>query len=92
MLSNLYYKLRTPTLFEPETTTIAFYIPKIPYSVAQVAQEYIIVRNLLKQRSKSPLNPVKLALNRIIKGCQMAIYNAALLISEIKDLKAINKC
>ena len=91
VLSHLYCKLRTPIFFKSKTTIAAFCIPKIPYIMAQVAQDQIVIKNLLKQRSKSPLNPAKLALKRMIKGYQMAIYNAVLLISEIKDLKTISE-
>ena len=58
--------------------------PKIPYTVAQLAQEYTIIKGLLKRRSKSPLSPTERALKRVVK------YNAALLASEIKDLRAIS--
>ena len=91
VLSHLYYKLRTFTLFKPETIITIFYIFKTPYIVAEVAQEYTTIKNLLKQRLRNLLSPMEQALKRVVKGCQITIYNAILLISEIKDLKIINE-
>ena len=90
VLSRLQLKLRTPTPPISETAIVARQTPKIPYTVAQLAQEYTIIKGLLKRRSKSPLSPTEQALKRVVKGCQMAIYNTALLASEIKDLRAIS--
>ena len=59
---------------------------KTPYTVAQLAQEYIMIKELLKRRSNSPSSLMKQALERVVKGCQMAMHNAALLASEIKGL------
>ena len=69
----------------------AFRTPKTPYTVAQVAQEYTTIENLLKQRSRSSPSPAEQALNRVVKACQMAMHNAALLASEIKGLKTISE-
>ena len=43
MLSHLYYKLRTPSPPESETTMATYHTPKTPYIVAQMIQEYINV-------------------------------------------------
>ena len=88
VLSRLQLKLRTPTPPASETAIAA--TPKTPYTVAQLAQEYTTIKGLLKRRSKSPLSPTERALKRVVKGCQMAIYNAALLAGEIKDLQAMS--
>ena len=52
VLSHLYHKLRTPTPPKPETTITVHYTPKTPYTVAQVNQKYITIKDLLKQRSE----------------------------------------
>jgi len=90
ILSRLQFKLRTSIPPALKTTIAAYQTPKIPYIVAQLAQKYITIKGLLKRRSKSPPNPTEQALKRIVKGYQMAIYNAALLASEIKNLRAIS--
>lgn len=87
VLSRLQLKLRTPT--PPPTSETVYQTPKTPYTVAQLAQEYTVIKGLLKQRSKSPPSPTDKALQRVVKGCRMAMHNAALLASEIKDLRAM---
>ena len=90
VLSRLQLKLQTPTPPASETAIAASQTPKTPYTVAQLAQEYTTIKGLLKRRSKSPLSPTERALKRVVKGCQMAMHNAALLASEIKDLRAMS--
>jgi hypothetical protein len=41
---------------------------------------------LLQRRSKSPPTPTKKALGELVKGCELAIYNANLLARENYDL------
>lgn len=90
VLSRLQLKLRTPTPPASETAIAVCQTPKTPYTVAQLAQEYTTIKGLLKRRSKSPSSPMKQALKRVVKGCQMAMHNAAFLASEIKDLRAMS--
>ena len=90
VLSRLQFKLRTPTPPISETATATRQTPKTPHTMAQLAQEYTTIKGLLKRRSKSPPSPTEQALKRVIKGCQMAMHNAALLASEIKDLRAMS--
>ena len=84
VLSRLQFKLRTFTPFASETAITACQTPRTPYTVAQLVQEYITIKGLLKRRSKSPPSPTERALKRVVKRCQMAMYNAALLANEIK--------
>jgi DnaJ-class molecular chaperone len=44
------------------------------------------VKKLLQRRSKSPLTPTKKALDELVKGCKLAIYNTNLLARENCDL------
>lgn len=90
VLSRLSHRLRTPTPPLINTTLPAFSTPKTPQTVAQVVQEYITIKDLLKRRSKSPPSPAEQALKRVVKGCQMAMHNATLLASEIKGLRAMS--
>ena len=90
VLSRLQFKLRTPTPPASETVIAARQTPKTPHTMAQITQEYTTIKESLKRRSKSPPSPTEQALKRIIKRCQMAMYNAALLANEIKDLRAMN--
>jgi hypothetical protein len=88
VLSRLRFKLRTPT--PPEAAMAARQTPKTPHNIAQVDQKYTTLKGLLNRSSKSPPNSIDRALGRVVKRCKIAIYNAALLASEIKDLRAIN--
>ena len=90
VLSRLQLKLRIPTPPASETAIAARQTSKTPYTVAQLAQEYTTIKGLLKRRSKSPPSPTERALKRVVKGCRMAMHNAALLASEIKDLRAMS--
>ncbi len=90
VLLRLQLKLRTPTPPASETAIAVCQTPKTPYTVAQLAQEYTTIKGLLKRRSKSPPSPTEQALKRVVKGCQMAMHNAAFLASEIKDLRAMS--
>ena len=90
VLSHLQFKLRTPTPPASETAIAACQTPKTSYTVAQLAQEYTTIKGLLKRRSKSPPSPMEQTLKRVVKGCQMAMHNTALLASEIKDLRVMS--
>ena len=49
------------------------------------------VKKLLKNGSRSPTSPSKRALDEFIKGCELAIYNASLLVNENCTLRAAIK-
>ena len=90
VLSRLQLKLRTLTSSASETAIAVCQTSKTPYTVAQLAQEYTTIKGLLKRRSKSPSSLTEQTLKQMIKECQMTMHNAALLISEIKDLQAMS--
>jgi len=92
VLSRLQLKLWTPTPSASEMAIAVCQTSKTPYTVAQLAQKYTTIKGLLKRRSKSPSSPTKQALKRVVKGCQMAMHNAAFLASKIKDLQAMSTC
>jgi hypothetical protein len=43
---------------------------------------------MLARRSYSPSSPSKHALDELIKGCELAIYNTAFTLKELNDLRA----
>jgi hypothetical protein len=87
VLSRLQLRLRTPT---PPAAITTRQTPKTPHNVAQLDQEYTMLKELLNRSSRSPPSSTDRALKRVIKGCQIAMHNAALLASEVKDLRAMN--
>jgi hypothetical protein len=46
---------------------------------------------MLSRRSQSPSSPSKRALDELIKGCELAIYNAVFTLKELNDLRAENQ-
>ena len=45
----------------------------------------------LQSHTKSPLSPTNQALNQLVKGCQVAMHNAALLANENTALRTANQ-
>jgi hypothetical protein len=50
-----------------------------PHTVCQIHRKASSVEKLLKNGSKSPSSPSKRAFDELVKGCELAMYNAALL-------------
>lgn len=59
-----------------------------PHTVCQIHRNASSVEKLLKNGSKSPSSPSKRAFDELVKGCELAMYNAALLAKENSDLRA----
>lgn len=89
VLDKLQLRLSTPT---PPASRGRDSIPSsqlcTPHTVYQVYQKASSVKKLLKNSSISPLTPSKQALNKFIKGCELAIYNTGLLAQENDDLRS----
>ena len=68
VLSRLQLKLRKPSPPASKTAITTCQTPKTPYTVAQLAQEYTTLKELLKRRSKSPPSPTDQALKPVVKG------------------------
>lgn len=58
---------------------------KTPYNVRQLTTH---VEELLQRRPQNRGSPVSLAINQLIKGCQMAMHSAALLADENTQLRS----
>jgi hypothetical protein len=59
-----------------------------PYTVRHVHRKCSSVKKMLQRRSKSPPTPTKKVLDELVKGCELAIYNASLLARENSDLRS----
>ena len=57
----------------------------------QLQRQATTIKNLIKRRSKSPPTPTGVALNKLVKGCELAMQSAVLLASENEKLRAANK-
>jgi len=62
-----------------------------PLNVVQLQRRATTIKRLLKQRSASPPTPTDMALNKLVKGCEMAMQSAVLLTSENQKLRAANQ-
>ena len=65
--------------------------PKTPRNLRQFQRQSRVVEQYLKRRTISPESPAKQALGQLIKGCHLAIHNAALLIDENAALRTANQ-
>jgi hypothetical protein len=59
-----------------------------PHNLRQLQKQAFSVKKLLKRRSQSPS---QMAIQQLIKGCEMAMHSAALLAKENRDLRAANE-
>jgi hypothetical protein len=50
-----------------------------------------MMRDLIDQWSKSPPSPLKLVVDQILKGYEIALHNTALVVKENADLRATNE-
>jgi hypothetical protein len=83
VLSQLNIQLRTPILLGSQLTNSVL---KIPYNLKQLKKQETTLKKLLRECIYSPPTPTKAVLGQIIKGCEMAMNNAALLVKENHDL------
>lgn len=91
VLSRLHISFRTPTP-PPARTTPSPYTAATPHDISQLQQQADILQQLLRERrTHSPSSPAKQALDQIIKGCQIAMHNAAILARENERLFNANE-
>ena len=91
VLSKLHTQLRTPT--PPLATVIEqeHWVPETPYDITQLERQTKAIKDYIRRRTRTPPSPTDLALNQLVKGCQMAMHNAVLLTDENKRLRAANE-
>ncbi|CEL10571.1 hypothetical protein ASPCAL13688 [Aspergillus calidoustus] len=59
-----------------------------PYTVHQLHKKVSSVKKMLARGRQTSFSPSKQALDELIKGCEMAIYNTAMTLKELNDLRA----
>ena len=91
VLLKLNIQLRTPTPPLPPTNIPDNLVPKTPYNIAKLEYQTKIIKDYLQHRMTSPLSPTDQALNQLVKGYQLAMYNAVLLAEENRQLRAANE-
>jgi hypothetical protein len=92
VLSKLNISLRTPTPSNSRPSSrSSVFTPKTPRTAIQLEKQAKALKDLLKQRSKSPPSPSKTMLDQIIKGHYLALHHTALLAKEASDLRSQNE-
>jgi hypothetical protein len=92
VLDKLNISLRTPSppSSRPSSRSSQF-TPKTPRTVAQLHKQAIMMKDLLDRRSKSPPSPLKLVVDRILKGHYISLHNLTLLAQENANLRIANE-
>jgi len=67
------------------------WVSETPHNILELQHQVTTIKALLKQHMQSSPSPTNAALDQLIKGCQLAINNAAILAKKNYDLQAINK-
>ncbi|CBF88708.1 hypothetical protein AN0826.2 [Aspergillus nidulans FGSC A4] len=90
VLSKLSIQACTPTPPGSRGSQASTFCPHTPANVDELLKQASLLRDFLKQRSKSPPSPSHNALNQLIKGCQIAMQKGILLEQENRALRAEN--
>jgi hypothetical protein len=67
------------------------WVAKTPHNINKVQLQTDLLKKYLKRGTQSPPLPTKIALNQLVKGCQLAMHSAVLLAHENKRLQQENK-
>jgi hypothetical protein len=62
-----------------------------PYTVRNLHKKVSSVKKMLGHSNQASLIPSIQALDELIKGCELAIYNSAMLLKKLHDLRAETK-
>jgi hypothetical protein len=84
---NIYILMPTPPPSRASQSTNSSWLAT-PYTLRQLHKQASSVKKLLNRRSESPS---QIAIQQLIKGCEMAMHSAALLAKENHDLRAANE-
>jgi hypothetical protein len=91
VLSLVYAQFKTPSpQLLPQTSPQAW-ISKTHQDIVQLKKQTELLKQHLERRSKSPITSTNLALDQLVKGCEMAMYSIVLLASENERLLAENR-
>jgi hypothetical protein len=92
VISKLDSQLRIPTpLGSRPGSQSSAWSPKTPANLKQLNRQASSIKELLKQRSQSPPTPTNRAIDQLLKGYQLSLHTNAILLHEIRDLRAKNE-
>src|SRR5450432_2211420 len=91
VLAKLNTQLRTLT--PPPATALnqGPWIPETPHNTTQLELQSKAIKDYIKRRTRSPPSPIDLALNQLVKGCEMAMNSAVLIVEENRQLRIENQ-
>ncbi|MDP1994524.1 MAG: transposase [Ignavibacteria bacterium] len=84
-------RLPLPQLHATPVRTQITWTSETPYNAVQVNHQAELVQASIRRRSQTPSPTGKQALNKLVKGCELAMHNSVLLASENERLLAENK-
>jgi hypothetical protein len=67
------------------------WVPETPYNTHQLERQAATIRSFIQRRSKSPPTPTDIALNQLVKGCELAMQSVVLLAAENEKLRIANE-
>jgi hypothetical protein len=91
VLSKLNSYLRTPTPPPPPTTKQAPWVPETPHNIQELEFQAKAIGDFVQRRTAGSSSPTDRAVRQLVKGCQMAMHSAVLLVDENKKLRAANE-
>jgi hypothetical protein len=59
-----------------------------PYTARQLFKKALLVKKILWRGLRSPSSPLKRTYNKLLKGCELIIHQAAFMSKELHDLCA----
>ena len=67
------------------------WVAETPHNLNELQLQTDLLKQYLKRRTQSPPSPTEVALDQLVKGCQMAMHSAVLLAHENERLQSENK-
>jgi hypothetical protein len=91
VLEKLHVTLRTPTppVIPPQTSSP--WIPETPHNIRGLERQTKTIKEYIRRRIQSLPSPTDIALDQLVKGCQMAMHSAILLTEENRYLRSENE-
>src|SRR5450432_87334 len=90
VLAKLNTQLRTPTPPPARQPELERWAPETLYNTVELELQSKAIKDYLKRCTKSLPSPTEAALDQLVKGCEMAMNSAILLVEENRQLRAIN--
>src|SRR5450432_391359 len=91
VLSKLNTQLRTPTPpLLPTSIEQGPWILETLHNTTELELQSKAIKDYLKRCTKSLPSPTEAALDQLVKGCEMAMNSAILLVEENRQLRAVN--